>query len=74
MDRRKYTDHKCNLRKSWERMAAARARILPKIRGDYNRMIAKHLQKKYVVETLAAKYGVSERTVYNYVDTTKFLN
>jgi len=72
MDKRKYVDHSCNLRKSWERMAAARAKILPKIRKDYNRMLAKHLKNNYVVATLAAKYGISERTVYNYVSKTKF--
>jgi predicted AAA+ superfamily ATPase len=53
-------------------MAAARAKILPKIRKDYNRMLAKHLKNNYVVATLAAKYGISERTVYNYVSKTKF--
>ena len=56
-----------NLRKSWRAAKKARSKIIAKVKRDYIRMIVRHTSKGYAAEIVAAKYGITPRTLARYV-------
>lgn len=56
-----------NLSKSWRAAKKARAKIIDKVKRDYMKMIVKHTSKGYAAEMVAAKYGITPRTLARYV-------